>query len=118
MSDWSPFLGLPLWVWLFVIPTALAAIARLQRARLMPLLRRIWRVLDAIYLASGVLAAVFMVMILLRIVLASLLIKLKALRKRCASTLQENYFITLCPIDTGFGRTGSGTLTTTLVLCH
>ncbi len=68
MSDWSPFLGLPLWVWLFVIPTALAAIARLQRARLMPLLRRIWRVLDAVYLASGVLAAVFMVMILLLIV--------------------------------------------------
>ena len=68
MSDWSPFLGLPLWVWLFVIPTALAAIARLQRARLMPLLRRIWRVLDAIYLAAGVLAAVFMVMILLLIV--------------------------------------------------
>ena len=68
MSDWSPFLGLPLWVWLFVIPTALAAIARLQRARLMLLLRRIWRVLDAVYLASGVLAAVFMVMILLLIV--------------------------------------------------
>ena len=68
MSDWSPFLGLPLWVWLFVIPTALAAIARLQRSRLMPLLRRIWRVLDTVYLASGVLAAVFMVMILLLII--------------------------------------------------
>ncbi|MEC7305445.1 MAG: TRAP transporter small permease subunit, partial [Pseudomonadota bacterium] len=36
--------------------------------RLVPLLRRIWRVLDAVYLASGVLAAVFMVMILLLIV--------------------------------------------------
>ena len=68
MSDWSPFLGLPLWVWLFVIPTALAVIARMQRVRLVPLLRCIWRVLDAVYLASGVLAAVFMVMILLLIV--------------------------------------------------
>ena len=68
MSDWSPCLGLPLWVWLFVIPTTLAVIARMQRVRLVPLLRRIWRVLDAVYLASGVLAAVFMVMILLLIV--------------------------------------------------
>ena len=68
MSDWSPILGLPLWVWLFILPTALAAVARLQRARMRALLGPVWRVLDAIYLGSGVLAAVFMVMILLLIV--------------------------------------------------
>ena len=68
MSDWPLFLGLPLWFWLFVMPTALAVVARVQRTRFMPVLRRIWQVLDAVYLASGVLAAVFMVMILLLIV--------------------------------------------------
>ncbi|MGC6521120.1 MAG: TRAP transporter small permease [Candidatus Puniceispirillaceae bacterium] len=68
MSDWSPILGLPLWVWLFILPTALAAVARLQRARMRALLGPVWRVLDAIYLGSGILAAVFMVMILLLIV--------------------------------------------------
>jgi len=68
MSDWSPILGLPLWVWLFVMPTALAILARLQRARMRLLLRPVWRVLDAVYLGSGVLAAVFMVLILLLIV--------------------------------------------------
>ena len=68
MSDWSPFLGLPLWVWLFVMPTALAVLVRLQRVRARPLLQKIWRVLDVVYLGSGVLAAVFMVMILLLIV--------------------------------------------------
>ena len=68
MSDWSPFLGLPLWVWLFVLPTALAFLARLQRVRMRSLLVPVWRVLDAVYLGSGVLAATFMVMILLLIV--------------------------------------------------
>ena len=68
MSDWSPILGLPLWVWLFVLPTALALVARLQRARMRSLLGPVWRVLDVIYLGSGVLAAIFMVMILLLIV--------------------------------------------------
>ena len=68
MSDWPLFLALPLWFWLFVMPTALAVVARVQRTRLMPVLRHIWQVLDAVYLASGVLAAVFMVMILLLIV--------------------------------------------------
>ena len=68
MSDWPLFLGLPLWFWIFVLPTALAVVARVQRTRFLPALRRIWAVLDAVYLASGMLAAVFMVMILLLIV--------------------------------------------------
>jgi isopenicillin N synthase-like dioxygenase len=55
MSDWPPILGLPLWVWLFVMPTAFAVLARVQRNRMRPALQRIWRLLDRVYLASGVL---------------------------------------------------------------
>lgn len=68
MSDWSPFLGLPLWVWLFVVPTALAVLVRFQRKTARPVLQHVWRVMDAVYLGSGVLAAAFMVLILLLIV--------------------------------------------------
>jgi TRAP-type C4-dicarboxylate transport system permease small subunit len=69
MSDWSPILGLPLWVWLFVMPTAFAVLARVQRRHMRPFLERVWRCLDRVYLASGVLAAVFMMTILILIVL-------------------------------------------------
>lgn len=68
MSDWSPFLGLPLWVWLFVMPAAFAVLARMQRNRMRPALERVWRLLDRVYLASGVLAAIFMMTILILIV--------------------------------------------------
>ena len=69
MSDWSPILGLPLWVWLFVMPTAFAVLARMQRRRMRPALKWVWRLLDRVYLASGVLAAIFMITILILIVL-------------------------------------------------
>lgn len=69
MSDWSPILGLPLWVWLFIMPTAFAVLARMQRRRMRPVLERVWRVMDRVYLASGVLAAIFMMTILILIVL-------------------------------------------------
>ncbi len=68
MSDWSPILGLPLWVWLFVMPAAFAVLARMQRNRMRPALERVWRLLDRVYLASGVLAAIFMMTILILIV--------------------------------------------------
>lgn len=68
MRDWSPFLGLPLWVWLFVFPSVFAAACFVAGARMRPALRPIWRLLDAVYLASGVVAACFMVTILLLIV--------------------------------------------------
>ena len=68
MSDWSPILGLPLWVWLFVMPTAFAVLARMQRNRMRPVLVHVWRQLDRVYLASGVLAAIFMMTILILIV--------------------------------------------------
>ena len=69
MSDWSPILGLPLWVWLFVMPTCFAVLARTQRHRMRPGLERVWRLLDRVYLASGVIAAIFMMTILILIVL-------------------------------------------------
>ncbi|MEP3048186.1 MAG: TRAP transporter small permease subunit [Roseibium sp.] len=68
MRDWQPFLGLPLWVWLFVFPTLFAFFCLLQRDRAARLLRPIWKTLDRIYLGCGVVAACFMVLILLLIV--------------------------------------------------
>jgi len=68
MRDWQNYLGLPLWVWLFVMPAALAALCLFQRERMGQILRPLWRILDKVYFASGVVAACFMVMILLLIV--------------------------------------------------
>lgn len=68
MRDWQPFLGLPLWVWLFIFPTLLAGFCLVQRPLAKRLLAPIWRVLDRIYVASGVVSAVFMLLILLIIV--------------------------------------------------
>lgn len=64
MSDWASFLGLPLWVWLFVFPSAVAVIAYLGRHRFGAPMRRLWAGLDMLYLASGCAAACFMVTIL------------------------------------------------------
>ena len=68
MRDWQPFLGLPLWVWLFVFPAALALYCALWPARAGRLLAPVWRILDRVYLASGVVAAGFMLLILLLII--------------------------------------------------
>ncbi|MFK7754817.1 MAG: TRAP transporter small permease [Sedimentitalea sp.] len=68
MRDWPLLVGLPLWAWLFVIPTLFAALCGLWRAPMGRVMRPIWAVLDRVYLASGVLASVFMVIILLLIV--------------------------------------------------
>lgn len=68
MGDWNAFLGLPLWVWLFVFPTALAAFCLYRGDLAGRYLRPVWRLLDRVYYASGVVAAGFMVLILLLIV--------------------------------------------------
>jgi len=66
--DWKPFLGLPLWMWLFLFPS-LAAVACLMFRRVAhAVLKPFWKILDLIYTASGMLAACFMVGILLIIV--------------------------------------------------
>lgn len=64
MRDWSPILGLPLWVWLFVLPSLAALVCLLLGPRLARLLRPVWRILDSVYFASGIVAACFMVTIL------------------------------------------------------
>ena len=68
MRDWQPILGLPLWAWLFVFPTLFALICLIWRDKAQRILKPVWRFLDRIYAASGAVAAVFMVLILLLIV--------------------------------------------------
>jgi len=68
MRDWQPFLGLPLWVWLFIFPMLLAAFCLIKGDAAGRMLRPIWRVLDKVYFASGMVAAGFMVTILLLII--------------------------------------------------
>ncbi len=68
MRDWQPFLGLPLWVWLFVFPALFALACLVWRRQAARYLAPVWRLLDRIYLAAGVIAAGFMLLILLLIV--------------------------------------------------
>jgi len=68
MGDWSPIMGLPLWVWLFVLPSLFGMICLAAGPRIESILRPIWRILDGVYFASGAVAAFFMVTILLLIV--------------------------------------------------
>lgn len=68
MRDWSPFLGLPLWVWLFVLPMGFAGLCLVAGSGMRPVLTPVWRVMDRVYTAAGVVAACFMVTILLLIV--------------------------------------------------
>lgn len=68
MNDWQPFLGLPLWFWLFIIPSAIALFCAFSRDRATAILTPVWRSLDRVYVASGIVAAFFMVLILLLIV--------------------------------------------------
>lgn len=69
MRDWQPILGLPLWFWLFILPTALVVFCLVKPETARRILAPIWRILDRIYLAAGVVAAGFMVLILLLIIL-------------------------------------------------
>lgn len=68
MNDWAPLLGLPLWAWLFVIPTLFIIACRIFPDKAKSLLRPVWAILDKLYLTSGVIAAIFMVSILLLII--------------------------------------------------
>ena len=68
MSSWPDILGIPLWGWVFVLPSVFAAFARFRRHQIKPYLAPIWRWMDRVYTASGVVAAVFMVLILVIIV--------------------------------------------------
>jgi TRAP-type C4-dicarboxylate transport system permease small subunit len=62
-------MGLPLWVWLFVLPSLIGVLCLIAGPRLERVLRPAWRVLDGIYFASGAIAGFFMISILALIVL-------------------------------------------------
>lgn len=68
MRDWQPVLFLPLWVWLFVVPSVFALLCALNPEPAGRMLRPIQRVLDRVYAVSGAVAALFMVLILVLIV--------------------------------------------------
>ena len=76
MRDWQPFAGLPLWFWLFILPTFLALFCLFYPAKAKRLMSPIWAILDRVYLGFGILSAIFMVIIL---ILTILNIELKAL---------------------------------------
>lgn len=69
MNDWAPIFGVPLWGWLFVMPIIFSTLGYFFKAQARRLLTPIWHFLDRVYLASGALAAAFMVLILFIIVL-------------------------------------------------
>jgi TRAP-type C4-dicarboxylate transport system permease small subunit len=68
MRDWSNFIGLPLWFWLFVLPTILVVLSGIYRERALKFLTPIWHRLDRLYTFFGALAAAFMCLILLLII--------------------------------------------------
>lgn len=69
MRDWSPVMNLPLWVWLFVLPSFIGFICLIAGPRLERFLWPLWRILDRVYATSGAIAGFFMVMILTLIVI-------------------------------------------------
>lgn len=69
MRDWSPVMGLPLWVWLFVLPSLIGVFCLIAGPQLEHILRPLWRILDGVYVASGAIAGFFMVTILTLIVI-------------------------------------------------
>ncbi|NCW09522.1 MAG: TRAP transporter small permease [Gammaproteobacteria bacterium] len=65
MNDWPNIIGIPLWVWIFGFPIALAVFAAFRPHWVSSKFRPLWSVLDRAYTASGYLAALFMCIILL-----------------------------------------------------
>lgn len=69
IPDWPILLGLPLWVWLFGVPTLLSIVAFWKRETLTTTLQPVWRFLDRVYFGCGVISAFFMVLILVLIII-------------------------------------------------
>lgn len=65
MNDWPNIIGIPLWVWIFGFPIAIAVFAAFKPHWVSSNFRPLWSVLDRAYTASGYLAALFMCIILL-----------------------------------------------------
>ena len=68
MRDWHAVLGLPLWFWLFILPTLFAVFCAFRRDIASRILKPIWPMLDRVYKFSGIIAACFMMLILVLIV--------------------------------------------------
>ena len=68
MSDWSKFIGLPLWFWLFILPTLISLICLFLQNKIEIIFKPIWKILDKIYFFSGIIAAISMCLILLIII--------------------------------------------------
>ena len=68
MRDWQPLFGLPLWFWLFILPTLFALFCLFYPTKAKRLMSPIWPLLDKVYLGFGILSAIFMIVILLLIV--------------------------------------------------
>jgi TRAP-type C4-dicarboxylate transport system permease small subunit len=69
MTDWPIVLFLPLWCWLFVLPTGLALACGLAPHLFALMLRPFWAILNRVYLVAGILGATFLVAILVLIVI-------------------------------------------------
>ncbi len=72
--DWKPFLGLPLWFWLFVLPSLIVIFCAIFKRVASAIFKPVWALLDKLYDLSGVIAALFMITILL-IIVAQMLVR-------------------------------------------
>ena len=68
MNDWSNFIGLPLWFWLFILPSLVCLFCLFFQNKLEYFFLPIWKILDFIYHLSGIIAAISMCLILLIII--------------------------------------------------
>ena len=68
MNDWYDIAGLSLAVWLFGVPSLIAVLSFILKARLMPVYKMVWSGLDRLYMAAGLVAAAAMISILVIII--------------------------------------------------
>ena len=72
--DWKPLFGLPLWFWLFVLPSLIVIFCAVFKPVAAVVLKPVWAVLNKIYDLSGFIAALCMIAILL-IIVAQMLVR-------------------------------------------
>lgn len=65
MKEWPILIGMPLWVWIFVLPCAVAALCLFAPGVARAVLSPFWGVLDRLYAGFGAVAALFLILILL-----------------------------------------------------
>ena len=65
MTNWPDFIGIPLWIWIFGLPLAIALFAAIQAEIISRIFQPLWAILDRVYTISGYIAAYFMCVILL-----------------------------------------------------